>query len=89
MTFLTNKSVGVLKNVNCKVSGFSFDELDQLEIPEQVVVDVAREYSTRALQQIIRHFGCKYIESPIELNSKNVIYIIQEGQQNILKIEAL
>lgn len=89
MTFLTNKPLNSFKDVSCKMSGYTFDEVDALEIPDQVVIDISNEYSTRALQQIISKFHCKYISSPMELNPGNTVYVILDGAQSILKIDAI
>lgn len=89
MTFLTNKPIEEFKEVACRISGYTFNEVNQLDIPKQVVIDISPAYPTRTLQQMIKFFGCQYIESPTEMNANNVVYVIQEGQHNIIKIEVL
>lgn len=89
MIFLTNRPINILKNTNCKISGYSFDEIDSLKIPQQVVLDVSNEYPVRTLQNLIRHFNCQFINAPMELTSHNTVYFVQDGQRNIVKIEVL
>lgn len=89
MIFLTNKPVHAFKDVHCKITGYSFNEVQSIDIPKQIVVDIAPEGNTNTINRIISLFNCKYIEAQIELIAGNTIYIVQDSAQSLIKLEIL
>lgn len=87
MIFLTNKPISTFKGIRCEVTGISFNDLRGINMPKQVVVDLAPDYPKRAISEIINMFGCHYLESPVEINAGNTIYVVQDAMQNIIKLE--
>lgn len=89
MIFLTNKPVHAFKDVRCKLTGYSFNEIQSADISKQVVVDIAPEGNINTIRRLINMFNCSYIEAPIELVAGNIIYVIQDGSQSVIKLEIL
>ena len=89
MTFLTNKPIAGFKDITCKITGYNFSDVTTVDIPKQVVVDCSVDAPLDALNKIIDMFKCQYIEAPIEFVSGNTVFIIQEAQQNLIKLDII
>lgn len=89
MVFLTNKSINNFKDIDCKVTGYAFTDIDTLKIPEQLVVDISNDMPINVIKQLLNKFGCKYIEAPMELLKGNTVFLVQEAQQNLIQMDIL
>lgn len=87
MVYLTNKPLESFNSILCTVSAVSFKNAQGLKIPQQVVVEVAPGSNVSTINQLLNLFKCKCIEAPVEFSSGNIIYVVQDGQQNIVKLE--
>lgn len=87
MIFLTNKSVSDFENVDCIFSGIPFSDVKGINLSQGVVVDINPQRASQNVWNIVRMHSCRYLEAPVEKTKGNIIYIVQDGEQQIIKLE--
>lgn len=86
MIFLTNKPVSDFENVDCIFSGIAFNNVNTIDISQNIVVDIDPKYSSRSVWNLVNTHRCRYIEAPVEATRGNIIYIVQDREQQIIKL---
>ncbi len=87
MIFLTNRPVSDFENVDCIFSGISFNNVQGINISQNVVVDIDPQYPFLNLVNLVKIHGCNYIEAPVETTRGDTVYIVQDREQQIIKLE--
>lgn len=87
MTFLTNKPLTTVlpKEVMCKVSAISYDDILQTTFSGGAVVDVVGRCS--AIQTLLARKNIGFFNGSLEYNAGNIIYVFLDTEKCVLKID--